>query len=267
MLEQCQGDHVVQLLGVLDDGLGLCIVTEYCNRGCVYDLVVQSAIELAVLNTGEQPDIPAGLTWAVKARWMGQAAEALRSVHANGVVHRDVKSLNLLVKAAPGAPPSEWVVKLCDFGLAALAVDVASDTDCVGSMSCIAPEVWRREGYGTWSDVYAFGCTYIEVVAGRTPFEDARWSTVEALVSRGDAGPLLPPSIGGVPVPAAARELVAAMVAFTPQERPTMEEVVRAIERDLRENASMYEVETAHPDPVEWGWQLDDDSGLEQGDE
>jgi hypothetical protein len=95
-------------------------------------------------------------------------AEGLRAAHMRGILHRDVKPANLLVRRS-----ASWEVKLIDFGLA-LAVQTVADTahlrsqktiagsSIAGTLDYAAPEqIGRRPGVGvgTWSDVYGFGKT------------------------------------------------------------------------------------------------------------
>ncbi|XP_052184548.1 mitogen-activated protein kinase kinase kinase 18-like [Diospyros lotus] len=88
---------------------------------------------------------------------------ALRYVHSLGIVHCDVKGKNVLLGSEPG------VAKLSDFG-SATSFPAAGPPR--GSPLWMAPEVVRREYQGPESDVWALGCTVIEMVTGRTAWED-----------------------------------------------------------------------------------------------
>jgi serine/threonine protein kinase len=92
---------------------------------------------------------------------------ALSEIHARGVVHCDVKGRNVLV-AGDGS-----IVKLADFG-SAVEFEL-SGGDCEvprGSPMWMAPEVIRREYQGPESDVWSLGCTLIEILTGKSPWED-----------------------------------------------------------------------------------------------
>jgi serine/threonine protein kinase len=92
---------------------------------------------------------------------------ALSEIHARGVVHCDVKGRNVLV-AGDGS-----IVKLADFG-SAVEFEL-SGGECEvprGSPMWMAPEVIRREYQGPESDVWSLGCTLIEILTGKSPWED-----------------------------------------------------------------------------------------------
>ncbi|XP_004490618.1 mitogen-activated protein kinase kinase kinase 18 [Cicer arietinum] len=97
---------------------------------------------------------------------------ALREVHARGVVHCDVKGRNVLVAGS--------AVKLADFGS---AVEFCGG-ECFkprGSPMWMAPEVIRREYQGPESDVWSLGCTVIEIFTGKLPWEDRGFDTVNRI--------------------------------------------------------------------------------------
>ena len=88
-----------------------------------------------------------------------------RYVHAQGIVHRDLKSFNVLIGAG-GVP------KICDFGL---GKDVTAGSSAmqpshtIGSVFWTAPEVLRGEKYTEKIDVYSFGVFLWELVTQRLP--------------------------------------------------------------------------------------------------
>jgi serine/threonine-protein kinase len=97
-----------------------------------------------------------------------QAAEGLQYLHEQGWLHRDVKPDNFLVNAA-------GKVKLIDFAIAerirtGLAKFFASRPKIQGTRSYMSPEQIRGEKLDARSDIYSFGCTAFELLAGRPPF-------------------------------------------------------------------------------------------------
>ena len=79
------------------------------------------------------------------------------------MIHRDLKSPNLLINARTGA------VKVCDFGLSRCKQATATMT-AIGTCQWTAPEVLRRDAYSEKADVWSFGCTLIEMATGRPPW-------------------------------------------------------------------------------------------------
>jgi len=118
---------------------------------------------------------------------------ALEAAHRQGIVHRDVKPSNVMVR-------DDGRVVLTDFGIATSTGD-ASLTHTgllLGSPAYIAPERARGEAPGPPSDLWSLGATLFTAVEGRPPFEgDTPLTTVTAVVT-GDrapyvaAGPLAP---------------------------------------------------------------------------
>lgn len=87
----------------------------------------------------------------------------LEYVHSNGVVHCDIKCCNVLV--------GEDGIKIADFGCAR-RVKEASGRNFAGTPMFMAPEVARGEKQGFAADVWAVGCTVIQMVTGGAPWPD-----------------------------------------------------------------------------------------------
>jgi serine/threonine protein kinase len=114
---------------------------------------------------------------AVALDIMLQVAEALEYMHKNRIVHRDVKSSNILVSPMQ-SPEGYLVVKLADFGLSKFST-TSHQTNNVGTTRWMAPEVFglddsdpdtRIDPYK--ADVYSFAITSSEILTGQIPFRD-----------------------------------------------------------------------------------------------
>lgn len=93
--------------------------------------------------------------------------DALAHAHGMGTVHRDIKPHNILLRAADGA------VMLADFGIALHAEGRAFRTQAgvvLGTISYLAPELFRGRDPHPGSDLYGLGCTLVECLSGRPPF-------------------------------------------------------------------------------------------------
>ncbi len=140
---------------------------------------------------------------------VGQAALALQAAHDAGVVHRDVKPGNLIVRP-------DGVVKVTDFGIArALAgASLTMTGNVLGTVHYIAPEQARGERVTPASDTYALGVIAWECLEGHRPFP------YESPVAVATAHALEPLPPLGPQVPAAVRDLVASATAKDPAQRP-----------------------------------------------
>ena len=106
-----------------------------------------------------------------------QMGAALARAHDLGVVHRDLKSDNILLTARGGRKD---FVKILDFGLAALAHDprLAPKGAVFGTPEYMSPEQARGEQAGPQSDLYALGILFFEMLTGQLPFRSSDRDTL-----------------------------------------------------------------------------------------
>ena len=95
---------------------------------------------------------------------MKQLVSAISAAHENGIIHRDIKSQNVLIK-------DDGTVKLSDFGiaLAADAVQLTQTDVVIGSVHYLAPELARGESATAQSDIYSLGIVFYEMLIGDVP--------------------------------------------------------------------------------------------------
>jgi predicted ATPase len=156
-------------------------------------------------------------------RLIGQAARALAAAHAAGVVHRDVKPENLMVR-------HDGIVKVLDFGLAHCVPPGggAEPGGFLGTPLYMAPEQARGEPVGTASDVFALGLVLYELATGLHPFlGDSELGVLHAIATRTPP----PASQLNPEVPAALDGLLRQMLANDPRLRPTAAETAAALAR------------------------------------
>jgi serine/threonine-protein kinase len=96
-----------------------------------------------------------------------EVASGLGALHEAGVVHRDIKSSNILVDV-------EGTARLTDFGLAKGRAYTAltQPGQVLGTLQYLAPELIRGEPATPASDIYALACVVFECIAGKPPFGD-----------------------------------------------------------------------------------------------
>lgn len=140
-----------------------------------------------------------------------QVAEALDDAHRVGIVHRDVKPSNILLRAG-GSEPFSY---LCDFGIAQEERAELTATGAVaGTVAYLAPERCRGEDATPATDVYALGCVLVATLTGHAPY---RGSDIEVGVQHLQAPvPQLP---GSDPGTAALNRLLRRALAKDPADR------------------------------------------------
>jgi serine/threonine protein kinase/tetratricopeptide (TPR) repeat protein len=154
-----------------------------------------------------------------------EIAEALAAAHARGVIHRDVKSANIMLT------PSGHV-KVMDFGLALMTSTSPDDQTAhqsqevsskfAGTLPYIAPEVLRGEHASASSDLYALGVVIYEMATGRRPFSGKTDALLMAEIL--DRRPAPPRKLNPA-LPRALDELILRALSKDPSRRPTLDDL------------------------------------------
>jgi serine/threonine protein kinase len=111
----------------------------------------------------------------LKVKLAYQAAKGMHFLHSSGIVHRDLKSLNLLLDA-------KWNVKVSDFGLTRLKQEIKTGreggNEGLGSIPWTAPEVLNDQPQLDFvlADVYSFGIILWELLTRSQPYPGLRYA-------------------------------------------------------------------------------------------
>jgi len=147
-----------------------------------------------------------------------QILEGLSFLHSNRIIHRDIKSANLLVTQRGN-------IKLSDFGaskrLGGSCVDQCRSLR--GSPYWMAPEVAKRVGHGFAADIWSVGCVVIEMLTGSFPWSKVTCSTKEVIriISNTVSHPPIP---GGISTEC--QEFLKCCLKVNPAERSTANELL-----------------------------------------
>jgi serine/threonine protein kinase len=154
---------IVSLYGITVNAGGCGLVMEYCSGGTLSEFLKNAA------NAMDD---------AMKIRMACQITSGIAYLHAHSVVHRDIKSGNMMLDA-------EQHCKLIDFGLSRVrqhlttlgVSSVKPGASIVGTLYWMAPEIIAHEDstvaipYNKATDIYALGITLWEIVARKTPYQ------------------------------------------------------------------------------------------------
>lgn len=155
LLQNLNHKNIVKYLGSLRTPTHLYLVLEYMENGALSSVIKASKF-------GPFPE-------SLVAVYIQQVLQGLVYLHAQGVVHRDIKGANILTT-------KEGVVKLADFGVAAkleeLQAAECKNVSPAGTPYWMAPEVVEMKPVTTAADIWSVGCLTIELVTGAPPYFD-----------------------------------------------------------------------------------------------
>ncbi|MEV8173022.1 MULTISPECIES: protein kinase domain-containing protein [unclassified Microbacterium] len=154
---------------------------------------------------------------------VAQTASALQAAHAAGLVHRDIKPGNLLITP-------DGRVKITDFGIARIAdqVPLTATGQVMGTVQYLSPEQASGHPASPATDTYSLGIVAYECLAGKRPFTGESQVAI-AMAQINEQPPPLPPT---VPIPV--QNLVMAMIAKKPADRPSSSATVARAAQALR---------------------------------
>ncbi len=156
-------------------------------------------------------------------------ADAVGCAHAAGIVHRDVKTTNIMMELRPGAPPHPW---LMDFGIAVnrSLPQLTHTGQPLGTPQYMPPEQALGQEVGPAADIYSLGVVLWELLTGQTPFPGETSVAVydaqihERYQELGELAPL---------VPAEVRALLVRCLRPRPEQRPASVQEFLSVLRPL----------------------------------
>lgn len=174
-MKNMKNENIVAYYASFVDQTELCIVMDLCQRGSLLDVIKY---------TQSKRDISYGVfDENTIATILRDVLRGLAYIHENGLVHRDLKCGNLLVK-------DDGVIQIADFGVAGfLATQPLTATDSVdlrrftfvGTPCWMAPEVMQQaRGYNQKADIWSLGITTIEMATGQAPY--AKYAPMKVLM-------------------------------------------------------------------------------------
>ncbi|XP_066193180.1 serine/threonine-protein kinase PAK 3-like [Sylvia atricapilla] len=172
VLKRNRSPHIVNYLDSYIVREELWLVMEYMDGGTLYNVINETDMsedEIAVVSR--------------------ECLKGLDFLHSNHVMHRDVKSLNILLR-------TDGSVKLADFGLSAqLTPEQSRQSSVIGSYWWRAPEVVNGQPYGPKVDIWSFGIVAIEMVEGEPPYYNENPASAQILIATNGTPELQQPKL------------------------------------------------------------------------
>uniref|UniRef100_A0A671YF62 mitogen-activated protein kinase kinase kinase n=1 Tax=Sparus aurata TaxID=8175 RepID=A0A671YF62_SPAAU len=154
-LRKLKHPNIITFKGICTQAPCYCIIMEYCAQGQLYE----------VLRAGRQIQPSLLMDWA-----MGIAG-GMNYLHLHKIIHRDLKSPNMLITYDDS-------VKISDFGTSKELSDKSTKMSFAGTVAWMAPEVIRNEPVSEKVDIWSFGVVLWEMLTGEVPYKDVDSSAI-----------------------------------------------------------------------------------------
>ncbi|OQR91169.1 ser/thr kinase [Achlya hypogyna] len=149
LLKKLHHENIVKYYNTIKEDDYLYIILEYMENGSLAQFMKKFGT----------------LSETLVAMYITQVLRGLAYLHAQGVLHRDVKGANILTT-------KDGLVKIADFGVAIKLNEAQKSNSVVGSPYWMAPEVIEMAGWSSASDIWSVGCTIIELLTQKPPYFD-----------------------------------------------------------------------------------------------
>ena len=209
-LQSLSHPNIIAYYGHITTPDHLIIITEYATKGTLYD------------NLNGRNHLPPKL----KHKWATQAVKGIKYLQDKNILHRDLKSINLLID-------SDDNLKICDFGIARDLTSTKTTKSLKGSIKYIPPEVFHFNSNSKLSpkaDIFAFGIILWELETCQEPYEGLGFERIMWLVGHDNHRPAIPASC-----PDVLRELMQECWDKDREKRPEPEEILTKL--DLYESS------------------------------
>ncbi|XP_005180653.1 mitogen-activated protein kinase kinase kinase 13 isoform X2 [Musca domestica] len=154
-LRKLDHENIIKFKGVCTQSPVYCIIMEFCPYGPLQNILKETEFML-----------PSRLV-----SWSKQIALGMQYLHSHKIIHRDLKSPNILISA-------EQLVKISDFGTSREWNEISTKMSFAGTVAWMAPEVIRNEPCSEKVDIWSYGVVLWEMLTCEIPYKDVDSSAI-----------------------------------------------------------------------------------------
>ncbi|XP_053685290.1 uncharacterized protein LOC128734916 [Sabethes cyaneus] len=155
-LRKLDHENIVKFKGVCTQAPVFCIIMEFCPFGPLHQ----------ILADGGDIVSPNRLV-----SWSQQIARGMQYLHSHKIIHRDLKSPNILIGEGE-------VIKISDFGTSREWNEISTKMSFAGTVAWMAPEVIRNEPCNEKVDIWSYGVVLWELLTGEVPYKNVDSSQI-----------------------------------------------------------------------------------------
>lgn len=215
-LKKLKHPNIIRLLGVCTLAPCYCIVMEFCAKGQLYDVLRTDGHQITPLLLGD---------------WARQIASGMNYLHLHEIIHRDLKSPNVLIG-------QDDVLQISDFGVSRTRHEQSTKMSFAGTVAWMAPEVIKNEKCSEKVDVWSYGVVLWELLTCEVPYRDVESSRIILGVGSHSLSLPLPRTL-----PNGFKLLMQMCWSVKPRNRPSFSQILMHLKIACKELAVLLDVE------------------------
>ncbi|OWF55868.1 serine/threonine-protein kinase Nek6-like [Mizuhopecten yessoensis] len=204
ILKSAKHHNVVRFVDSFIDGKRVCLIMEYCSEGTLYAYIRKRESKMSE---------------DMFVNFLKQIADGLKYLHRKKVLHRDIKTKNILLTAG-------HIIKISDFGISRITdfVDPSKHSIRIGTPRYMSPEVLKKEEYGQKTDIWSLGCTAYEMAEMHFAFSSDRERKAVNNIKNHKL-----PNFDGIKYCSRIIDLMKSMFNIDPDDRPSAKKILKTL--------------------------------------